>query len=496
MDKMERLKSQLKIMARYGAALGLLGWDEEVNMPPKAQAYRGEVNAQLATDLHKKFTSKEFVRLVKELHEPSNYEKLSEDDKINVRETWRDLEKATKVPSEFVEEMAKLTSQAFSVWVEARKQSDFKLYQPVLEKIVGMKKKEVELVGYKDSPYDALLDDYEPGLTAKKVEELFTPLSKSLAALIGQIKGRPMPRLPEGNYPIPIQKQLNEEIARMLGYDLAAGRLDESAHPFTTGFGPRDVRITTRYDEKDFWGGIGSTIHETGHALYEQGLPEEHFGTPVGETVSLGIHESQSRLWENLVGRSREFSTTLNTLLVKYFGESAIKFSPEELYLWLNRIQPGFIRVEADEVTYNLHIVLRFEIEKALMEGEIKVADLPAIWNEKMKKYLGVDVPDDAQGVLQDVHWSHGLIGYFPTYCLGNIYAAQLFNKAEADIPDLKKKFEKGEFDDLLKWLRKNIHQAGGHYHAQELIKKVTGEGLNSAHLIKHLEDRVNLFKV
>jgi carboxypeptidase Taq len=489
MSDIQKLRSELVIMSKYGSALGVLNWDQEVNLPKKGHEFRGEVNALLSADLHRRFTSDEFVSLVKNLREPANLDKLSKDEQIIVRETYKDVEKSLKIPVEMVEQMARLSTQAFAAWADAREKSDFKIYQPYLQKIVDMCKKQAELIGYKESPYDALLDDFEPELTASKVESVFTPLAKELSQLVKQAKDKPKVNLPKAKYPIDIQVKMNHELAADLGYDLDAGRIDVSPHPFTTGFHPTDVRITTRYQEDDFYYAVGCTIHETGHALYEQGLPAKEFGTPLGEAVSLGIHESQSRMWENFVGRSPEFSHCLNKLLQKYFPKNP-KISDEQLYKYMNHVEPSLIRVEADETTYNLHIVIRFEIEKALMEGSLEVADLPEVWNAKMKQYLGVDVPDDAHGVLQDVHWSHGTLGYFPTYTLGNIYAAQLFNKAEAEIPGLKAGFSKGEFSPLLKWLRENIHQEGSRYYPEELIKKVTGEGLNPQYLVDYLKSK------
>jgi carboxypeptidase Taq len=486
MSGIQDLRNELIIMSKYGSALGVLNWDQEVNLPKKGHQFRGEVNALLSADLHRRFTSDDFVRLVKELREPGNFKKLSLNEQIIVRETWRDVEKSLKIPTEMVEEMARLSTQAFAAWAEAREKSDFKIYQPYLEKIIELNKKEAELLGYSESPYDALLDAFEPKLTASKIESVFTPLAKELIEIVKSAKDLPRVNLPKAHYPVDIQVKMNHELAADLGYDLKAGRIDVSPHPFTTGFHPTDVRITTRYDENDFYYAAGSTIHETGHALYEQGLPAKEFGNPLGEAVSLGIHESQSRMWENFVGRSPEYIHYLNKKLQKYFPGNP-KITDETIYKYLNRIEPSLIRVEADETTYNLHIVLRFEIEKGLMEGSIKVADLPEVWNIKMKQYLGVDVPDDAHGVLQDVHWSHGSLGYFPTYTLGNIYAAQLFNKVTQEIPNLKSGFMKGEFAPLLKWLRKNIHQEGGRYYPEELIKKVTGEGLNPKYLIAYL---------
>jgi carboxypeptidase Taq len=487
MDDLEKLRDELVIMSKYGSALGILNWDQEVNLPKKGHQFRGEVNALLSADLHRRFTSKEFVGLVKKLYEPANYDKLSDDDQIIVRETWRDVEKSIKIPSEMVEEMTRLATEAFAAWAEAREKSDFKLYQPYLEKIVALNQKEAELLGYKESPYDALLDGFEPELTASRIEAVFTPLTKELSEIVKKAKNKPKLKLPKAKYPLDIQVKMNHEIAADLGYDLDAGRIDVSPHPFTSGFHPTDVRITTRYSEDDFYHAVGCTVHETGHALYEQGLLPKYYGTPLGEVGSLGLHESQSRMWENFVGRSIEYCHYLNTLLHKYFPTNP-RLSDEQIYDHLNHVAPSLIRVEADESTYNLHIVLRFEIEKGLIEGSIKVAELPEIWKAKMKQYLGVDVPDDAHGVLQDVHWSHGTIGYFPTYTLGNIYAAQLYNKAKSVLPKLEAGFAKGEFTPLLKWLRKNIHREGSRYYPEVLIKKVTGEGLNSKYLLDYLK--------
>jgi carboxypeptidase Taq len=488
MKDMEKLRRELSEMAKYGSALAVLGWDEQVYMPEKAREFRGEVMAQMSADLHRRFTADNFVTLVKKLKEPQSFEKLSADEKVIARETWRDLQKSLKIPSDFVEEFSKLTTQAFGAWVEARKKANFKIFQPYLEKIVSMKQKEAELLGYKDNPYDPLLDEFEPEMTSKKLDELFKPLAKELSALIKQVDGKKLPALPKMKYPIEQQKKLNEEIATIIGYDLKAGRIDESAHPFTTGFHPTDIRITTRYDEDDFYVSLGSVIHEAGHAMYEQGLPAKEYGTPLGEAISLGIHESQSRIWENLVGRSMEFCEFLMPLLKKHFKD--IKFSAKDLHVWLNRVQPSLIRVESDETTYNLHIILRYEIEKDLIEGKLKVAELPKAWNAKMKEYLGIEVPDDAHGVLQDVHWSYGSIGYFPTYSLGNVYSAQLFNKAKKDVPGLQAGFAKSSFKSFLNWLRKNVHQEGSRYHPEELIKHVTGEGLNSKYLLEYLRNK------
>lgn len=419
------------------------------------------------------------------------FSKLAFDQQVIVRETKRDIDHAKKFPPEFVEKMALLTSKAFSVWVEARQKSDFKHYQPILEEIVEMKKEEAELIGYTNSPYDPLLDEYEPDMTTAKVDAVFEPLAIELAKLIGSLNAATVPQLPEFKYPIELQSRLNQEISAELGYDLKAGVISVSPHPFTVSMHSSDVRVTTRYDETDFWVALGSTIHEVGHGLYEQGLPEADWGTPLGEAVSLGIHESQSRSWENFVGRSQSFCEYLYPKLEKHFGK--LPYTPEQLYLWLNKVKPVPIRVESDEVTYNLHIVLRYELEKALIEGQMTVADLPAAWNAKIKNYLGLDIKNDAEGVLQDVHWSHASFGYFPTYTLGNLYAAQLFASAEKAMPGLEAGFARGEFKPLLDWFRQNIYVAGRRYHPDELIERATGQKLDPKYLLEHLERKTKL---
>lgn len=491
MKKIDTLRERLLVIARLGSAAALLGWDQEVNLPSKGQAYRGEVEAQLAGELHKLSTDTAFVGLIKELNTPAVMKQLSSDEQVIVRETWCDVEKAIMLPTAFVQEFTKLSSQAFGAWAEARQKSDFSIFKPFLEKVVAMSRQQAEYLGYKESPYDALLDQYEPGLTSKKIDGLFTPLAKELSVLVKQAARKEQPVLPKAFYDKTEQEKLSHEVAAALGYDLNAGRIDISPHPFTVDFHPTDVRITTRYSEDNFWESLGSTIHETGHALYQQGLPVKEFGTPLCEPVSLGIHESQSRIWENFVGKSQAFADYLYPILERYFGKKTINYSAQELHAWLNRVQPSFIRVESDEVTYNLHIVLRFEIEKELMEGILKVNDVPAAWNQKMKDYLGLTVTDDAQGCLQDIHWSHGTLGYFPTYTLGNLYAAQLYHKISHDIPGLEKEFAKANFTPFLAWLRKEIHIHGRRFQPEELLERATGEPLNPNYLIEHLKAKV-----
>lgn len=491
MKEVGKLRAELLTIAKYGSALAVLSWDQEVNLPPKAHHVRGEVSALLAADLHRRTTDPKLIDLAKSLAKPVNLKKLSADEQVIVRETWRDLERAQKLPVKFVEDFTKLTAEAFAAWAEARQKSDFSIFKPKLKRIVDMSRRQAEYLGYKDSPYDALLDAYEPGMTAKQLDGVLLPLADELKNLVSRVKEKAQPVLPKRNYTLNEQKKLNQQVSEAIGYDFGAGRIDASPHPFTINFHPTDVRITTRYDKSDFWISLGSVIHEVGHALYEQGLPPKMFGTPLGESISLGIHESQSRIWENFVGRSRAFSAYLYPLLKGTFGQ--LPYEEEELFRWLNKIRPSLIRVEADEVTYNLHIALRYEIEKALIEKRLDVDDLPAVWNEKVKQYLGIDVPDDAQGVLQDIHWSHGTLGYFPTYSLGNLYAAQIFNTINREIKGLDQKFASGDFEPFLHWLRQNIHRHGRRYRPNELIQKITGEPLDPRYLIEHLKQKVEL---
>jgi carboxypeptidase Taq len=354
----------------------------------------------------------------------------------------------------------------------------------------------VQCVGFKDHPYDALLDPYEPYETAAGVRRVFESLREPLVQLVGKIAGasRKAPiEIMERAYPVKAQETLGREAAKALGFDFDAGRLDVSVHPFCSGQGPGDTRMTTRYHERHFNDAFFGVLHETGHALYEQGLPKaEQFGNGLGEAISLGIHESQSRMWENLVGRSRAFWKHFMSRARELFPDATAGVNEEQWYAAVNAVQPSFIRVEADETTYNLHILIRFEMETALIGGQLGVDDVPAAWNEKYRTYLGITPPDDAKGCLQDVHWSAGLMGYFPTYTLGNLYAAQFFDKARKDLGDLDAQFALGDFKPLLGWLRENIHRHGRRYSARELVKRVTGADLSAEPLLRHLRTKAS----
>ncbi len=477
-------------IAQLKSAFAVLNWDKDVFMPPKGSGPRAAMLGYLAGELHDKVLSQEFRGLLREAKAAADAGELSPGDRAIVREVWRDVSREEKLPVEFVKELTQVTSEAYHVWMDARRKKDFKLFAPHLTKIVALKRREAELVGFVQSPYDALLDTFEPYATTQEIAVALGDLKNFLAPFLVKIrnsKARVSRGAIAGDFDIEKQKAFCALAARQVGYDFDAGRLDVSAHPFSTSFHPLDSRITTRYNRSEFMQSISGVIHETGHALYEQGLPAARFGTPLAEAVSLGIHESQSRLWENLVGKSRAFWIYFYPLLQKEFPVPLRNVPLESFYRAINTVEPSFIRVEADEVTYNLHIILRFEIEKALIEGEIGVDDLPRIWNSKMKELLMLDVPDDSLGVLQDVHWSGGMIGYFPTYSLGNLYSAQFFAAARRDIPTLDDEMARGEFGRLLTWLREKIHVHGKMYSAQELVKNATGEKLNSKYFADYI---------
>jgi carboxypeptidase Taq len=389
--------------------------------------------------------------------------------------------------------MAKTEVLAQHAWVDARKQSNYAKFQPWLETWLKLKHEEASCVGFKDDPYDALLDPYEPDETAANLRKVFESLRDPLVELIGKItsSGRKAPlEILERRYPADLQEKLARQASEAIGFDYTAGRLDVSVHPFCSGIGPGDTRMTTRYDESYFGDAFFGVLHETGHGLYDQGLDKSHFGTPLGEAISLGIHESQSRMWENLVGRSRAFWKHFLPRAKAIFGQTLADVSEDQWYFAVNDVRPSLIPTESDEATYNLHILIRFELEQAMMAGQLSPKDIPAAWNERMKKYLGVTPPDDARGCLQDIHWSGGAIGYFPTYTLGNLYAAQFFEQARTDLGDLDAMFAQGEFRPLLTWLREKIHRHGKRYTAAQLVKKVTGKPLSAEPLLRHLRSK------
>lgn len=491
------LKERLVEIAHLVSTLALLEWDQQIGMPEKASDSRAKSIAHLSSLAHRHYVNLDHDLLLTKLKEAVDSKKISSSkDKALILETWKNYEREKKIPESLVKEMAELTSRAHSVWAEARKQNKFSLFEPYLAKIVSLKQKQAKAIGYKNSPYDALIDIYEPGMTAHEASLILGDLKEFLIPFIQQVKlSKKKIQSSTGfdgksKFDLETQRLFNEMLAEHIGFDTKAGKIAVSTHPFTSGFHPHDVRFTTRYKDNDLFHAIGSTIHETGHALYEQGLPAEHFGTPLGESVSLGIHESQSRMWENNIGKSVEFWKYFYPKLQKTFLVPFKQVKLDQFLKKLNEVKPTLIRTESDEVTYNIHIIIRFEIERGLIEGKIKVKDLPKIWNEKYKTYLGITVPSDSFGCLQDVHWSSGLFGYFPTYSFGNLYAAQFYNAMHKEIPKMRLLISQGKFTEINIWLRKNIHSHGKLFSAKDLSKKISGETLGSAAFKAYLTEK------
>ncbi|KPL01055.1 MAG: peptidase M32 [candidate division Zixibacteria bacterium SM23_73_3] len=487
----ERLLNLSKEIHLLDSSMSVLDWDQKTYIPKEGVRNRGNQLALLAGISHQRSTSPEIGDLLKQLEGSSLESGPDSFEAANIREIKHSYEKLVKIPKSLVEELTRITTVAHEVWAEARKKSDFSIFLPYLEKIIKLKHQQAEAVGYEKHPYDALLDDFEPGATIEKVAKVFADFRQELVDLVKAISHsgkRPDTAILERDYPVDRQNRFGREAASAIGYDFEKGRLDVTVHPFCTGIGPGDVRITTRYNPNHFGQAFFGILHEAGHGIYEQGLDPERYGTPGGDAVSLGIHESQSRMWENLVGRSKPFW--------KYFFPKAQKVYPkalgdvkfEDFYFAINEAKLSFIRVEADEVTYNLHILVRFEIEQAFFSGDLSPKDIPGAWNEKFKNYFGLVPPDDAQGCLQDVHWSSGYFGYFPTYSLGNLYSAQFFDQAKKELGDLDQQFAKGEFGKLKEWLQEKIHRQGQRYRAEKLVEVVTGKPLSHRPLMDYLK--------
>lgn len=494
----EELFRRSREAALLSSCASLLSWDEQTYMPAGGAEHRGDQLALLAGLHHQRITHPRIGELLDELSTADLLSDAQSVPAVNVRELQRIYNRQVRLPRELVEELARVVPQSQQAWVQARQQNAFDLFRPWLEKVIGLKQRQAEAIlsdelGPGATLYDALLDEYEPDARAAQIAELFTALRQELAPLVQELTHAPRQpnrRLLRRNYPVDRQRRFVEEAAKALGFDFHIGRLDTAHHPFCTRIGPSDHRITTRFDAVDFNDAFFGVLHEVGHALYEQGLEAEHFGAPMGEAVSLGVHESQSRLWENAVGRSRAFWRHFFPRAQQIFPESLTGVSLDEFYFAINLVEPGPIRVDADEATYNLHIVARFELEQALLSGDLPAADLPGAWNEKYRHYLGILPADDAQGCLQDIHWCEGLFGYFPTYTLGNLYAAQLFGAARRALGDLDEQFARGEFGPLLAWLREHVHRHGHRYPPTELVRRATGQPPGHQAFIESLRDK------
>ncbi|MFN3651861.1 MAG: carboxypeptidase M32 [Armatimonadota bacterium] len=492
-DALAQLKSRLADVHHLNMAGSVLGWDQQTYMPPGGVAARAEQTAALAKLSHQIFTADETGDLLSHAEAEVQGAPLVSDDAAYVRMARRDFDHATKVPTELVTEISRVTSLAQEEWAKARAADDFPAFAPWLERILELERRLAEALGYTDRLYDALLDQYEAGMTSAELDRVFGELKQEIIPLSRAIFER-VERVDAGilhrDYPVETQRKLAEQVLKACGYDFERGRMDPSVHPFCTSFSINDVRITTRYDEKFFPQAFFGCLHEMGHAMYEQGVSQSLEGTLLANGASLGVHESQSRLWENLVGRSRGFWSHYFPRVQEAFPDALGGADLESFYRAINRVQPSLIRVEADEVTYNLHIIIRYEMENALLDGRLSVADAPDAWNAKYREYLGVTPPSNREGILQDVHWSIGILGYFPTYSLGNVLSVQLFEKAVSDVPSIPDDIYRGEFGPLLGWLRENVHQYGRKLLPAELVRQVTGSELQTAPYLGYLKTK------
>ena len=486
-EKLDQLKEILGEVSDLNHAASVLDWDQQVNMPPGGGDARGQQLGTLGKIAHEKSTSEEVGKLLEDLKR--EFIGADSDDAALVRVASRNYDKSMRVPSQFISKQAVVTSKAFEAWVEAKGKSDFSIFRPHLEKVVELVREYISFFPPADHPYDILLDDYEPGMKTAEVKEIFNNLRPKQVELIKAIKSA---KQVKDDF---LHKKYNEKkvwdfgetVITKFGYDFSRGRQDKAPHPFQTTFSVDDTRITNRFEADNPLATLFSAMHEAGHAMYEQGSNPAYERTPLAGGTSLAVHESQSRMWENLVGRSLPFWEYFFPEIKKAFPSQLDGVSAKSFYKAINKVEPSLIRVNADEATYNLHVMLRLELEIGMVEGKFAVKDLPEIWNTKMNDYLGVVPPNDAQGVLQDVHWSSGLMGYFSTYALGNLVSAQLWEKINTDITDLDDQIRKGKFDSLLGWLREKIHIFGHKYDPQDLVQKVTGSKIDSAAYVRYL---------
>jgi len=490
--KLKELSGKITTLEAIGA---VLSWDQETYMPSGAIEARSEQLALLNGIIHKEKTSSSYKKALSALVDLSTGECQQPHASLEVRaaarEWRRNFIRDAKLPSAFVKKFSLCTSASLHAWDEAKKKNNFSLFKPHLEKIVTLSRKKASLLGYANHPYDALLDLYDPGLTVEKLTPLFAALKEALIILFNKIseKHKTVKNL-QGTFPLDLQKKLGTFLLDTMGFNEKTSRLDLSSHPFCIGIHPDDIRMTTRIDPLYPTHGIYSVIHEGGHGLYHQNLPSEYYGTPLCESASCGMDESQSRLWETMIGRGKHFCSFLYPKLKEIFPSNFSSFSEEDFYRFVNKVSPSEIRVEADEVTYSLHIILRFEMEKALMEGSLRVADVPSVWNQKMKEMLGITPSSDRAGCLQDIHWAMGGIGYFPGYTVGNLFAAQIFTTLRKTFPEMNKKIAVGDFSFLRDWLSENIHSFGKIYTPEELIVKATGKPLGSDDYIAYLKEK------
>jgi carboxypeptidase Taq len=486
------LVDKLEEISRLGGVMSTLHWDQEVIMPSGAAQSRAKQISALAGVIHERSTDPKLGDCLSALSEedPSTFNQF---EACNIREAQREYDKETKVPKKLVQEMAELGSKGHFVWIKARKDNKFSDFAPTLERFIELKKEWAACVFPDLSAYDANIDNFERGTTMAEIAPIFERLKAELIPLIKSVreaKYQPDTSFLEGTFPVDRQEALGKQISRDMGFAFDQGRMDVSVHPFCGGGHPTDVRITTRYHDSDFIESLYAVIHETGHGLYEQGRMKEGRDLPVSEALTMGIHESQSLFWERMIAQNKAFCAHYIETIRATFPQNLEAVTSDTLYEAINTCNPSFIRVEADELTYPLHVILRFEVEMGLFDGSVRVCELPELWNDKMENYLGVRPPTDTLGVLQDVHWSGGAFGYFPSYTLGAMYACQFFNTMQSELPDTLKHIESGNFSPIKNWLNAKIHSQGSLYSPQELVQRITGEPLNPDHFINYLKTK------
>ncbi|MBD0380453.1 carboxypeptidase M32 [Paenibacillus sedimenti] len=491
--KLDSFKAYVRKMKQYEEAIALIYWDMRTGAPKKGIETRSEVVGELSTEVFRMSTSDEMGAYLDYFIQPEQLDQLDSISRKMVLECKKEYDRSKKIPAEKYQAYVVLTSQAESMWEEAKHKSDWAMFQPYLEKIVATTKEFIELWGYEGNKYNTLLDMYEPGMTVDKLDQVFGALRDKVVPLLQRIQASP--NQPDRaflnqQFEISKQKQFSLSILKQMQYDFEAGRLDETVHPFATALNPGDVRITTRYLPNDITSALFGTIHEGGHALYEQNISKDLVGTNLCTGTSMGIHESQSRFWENVIGRSKAFWNRYYGELQSIFAGQIDDVDVDTFYRAINHIHPSLIRIEADELTYNFHIMIRYELEKGLINGTIEVADLPQAWNAKYEEYLGVVPSNDGEGVLQDVHWSGGAFGYFPSYSLGNMYAAQFNNTLRKELPNFDELVEAGNLVPIKEWLSDKIYQYGKLLTPNEIVKQVTGEELNPDYLVQYLEEK------
>lgn len=489
---LDKILNHVRKTTMLQSTMALLEWDQNTGLPPSAAEYRAEQLTLLAGMIHQLRVDDRLGDWIDQLSEQTAKQDPLAPASVIARCIRREYDRANKLPQSLVEAISHATSIGQQIWVESKLSDDFSRFLPYLQKIIELKRNEADcLTDSGQSRYDAMLDSYEEGATTSDIRRVFDTLRHALVPLIQSASEKTAklgPSVLEGRFELKQQEEFSKWVAKQIGFDFDRGRLDQTEHPFCTTLGPHDHRILTRFSQESFSTGLYGVLHEAGHGMYEQGLDPTWYGTPVGSAASLGVHESQSRLWENLVGLSEAFWHWAHPHLRKYLPDPFEGIPTARLVQDLNRVQPSLIRIEADEVTYNMHILIRFELEEQLMDGQMHAEELPNAWKAKYREYLGVVPETDRTGVLQDVHWSAGLIGYFPTYTLGNIYAAQLFHAAREQLDDLDQQISTGRFQPLLQWLRDKVHRHGQTYLPMELIKQATGYEVDSKYLVEHLK--------